>query len=57
MRKAGIRPDVITYNGAVQACGNDRQWETALELLAAMASAGVKADNVIYNAVMRYEAA
>ena len=42
MAEEGIPPNTVTYNSAIDACGKAGQWEKALELLVAAASAGIQ---------------
>jgi pentatricopeptide repeat protein len=52
MRRRGIEPDVITYNGAISACEKGSQWERALELLREMRERGVEPNVVTYSAAI-----
>jgi pentatricopeptide repeat domain-containing protein 1 len=41
MRSSAVKPDVISFNTAIDACAKAGQWERALSLLVAMKSVGV----------------
>eukprot|EP00397_Hematodinium_sp_SG-2012_P002945 GEMP01002953.1.p1 GENE.GEMP01002953.1~~GEMP01002953.1.p1 ORF type:complete len:999 (-),score=289.81 GEMP01002953.1:1454-4450(-) len=50
MRNAQVRPDVVSYNVAISACGNAAKWEHALRLVTDMRLQRVVPDVITYSA-------
>lgn len=52
MPRAGVRPNVVSCNAAIKACGEAGQWQHALAILRGMSNAGVSPDAVTYNSAI-----
>lgn len=52
MPKAGVRPNVVSCNAAIKACGDAGQWQHALAILRGMPNAGVSPNAVTYNSAI-----
>ena len=52
MPGAGIKPDVVSYNATILACGKGGKREEALSLLKEMYRASIKPNVVSYNAAI-----
>lgn len=52
MPRAGVRPNVVSCNAAIKACGEAGQWQHALAILRGMPNAGVSPDAVTYNSAI-----
>ena len=52
MRTHNIKPDVISFNSAINACAKDNQTAAAMKLLSEMESCGVEPDIQTYNALI-----
>jgi pentatricopeptide repeat domain-containing protein 1 len=52
MTKAGVRPDVITYNALISAYEKGGQWERARAAFEEMVAAGVQPNIITYNALI-----
>ncbi|CAK0858303.1 unnamed protein product [Prorocentrum cordatum] len=48
MRQAKLKPDVVSYNSGISACGKGEQWHRALALLSAVSEAKLELD-IIYH--------
>ena len=48
----GVKPDVVAYNTAIDACMEGGKWEMALELFHEMPSKSVSPDMVTYNVLI-----
>ncbi|CAM9819130.1 unnamed protein product, partial [Laminaria digitata] len=48
MRKAGLKPELLSYITAIRACADLGDSELAVSLLEDMSSAGVKRDRTVY---------
>ncbi|KAK3262832.1 hypothetical protein CYMTET_28338, partial [Cymbomonas tetramitiformis] len=51
-KKAGVEPNVITYNSLISACEKGGQWEKALEVFAGMKKAGVEPNVITYSSLI-----
>ena len=52
MLQRGLKPDVVSYNTVMDACGKAGEYEKALELFSAMEVEGVLPDRVSFNTAM-----
>lgn len=52
IQRRGLKPDVITYTGLIQACSKGREPQKALSFLDAMKVSGVHPDAVAYSAAI-----
>jgi len=48
----GVKPDVVAFNTAIDACMESGKWVVALELFKEMQTNGVSADMVTYNVLI-----
>jgi pentatricopeptide repeat domain-containing protein 1 len=44
MKAAGLKPDLVAYSTAIDACARQSKWRRATQLLAEMREAGVPPD-------------
>lgn len=52
MPKVGVRPNVVSCNAAIKACGEAGQWQHALAILRGMPNAGLLPDAISYNSAI-----
>lgn len=52
MLSRGMKPDVVSYNTVMDACGKAGEYLKALELFALMEDMGVRPDRVSFNTAM-----
>jgi pentatricopeptide repeat protein len=52
MRDDGVKPNVISYNAAIDACGKGGQWQKAIELLHEMPQQGLVANLISYSSAV-----
>ena len=52
MLHANVKPDIVTFNTIIKACGRGRHWEALQGILGDMDSHGVKGDRFTYSALL-----
>lgn len=52
MPKSGVRPNEVTCNAAIKACGDAGQWQHALSILRGMPNAGLSPTVITYNSAI-----
>eukprot|EP00953_Heterococcus_sp_UTEX-ZZ885_P015255 8598-Heterococcus_DN1.PRE.2 len=52
MKAVGLKPDMFSYNSAIDACSKGGQHETAIQLLSEMKAVGLQPDAISYTAAI-----